>query len=391
MSFKDNIWKAYLFKFFLSLHFIGGILVPFFVDWGGISFTQLMLLESLFVFSIFLLEVPTGAVADHFGRKTSLIVSAIFVMMGVITFSLYPNIYFFMLGEVLWAASVALLSGADQALVYDSLKEIKEEKQSKKVFGRLGSFHLAGIMVGAPIGSIIASIWGLQYAVRAMVIPFFLAFLIAFSFKEPKTKKKVESQRYIKVLFSGVNYFKSHKVLKILAFDRISIYVLSFFIVWTYQPLLQQQNFPLFYFGFVHAGIALAEIFFMNSFGFMEKTFGSKKKYLLISSLIPGICFIILGFNNIISITILLIIILGAFGLTRQELFNHYMHKHIESHNRATVMSSVSMLERFALGIMYPLVGLSVEWSLSYTFVALGILVLLSTLVSRVEEGHLLD
>jgi hypothetical protein len=54
-------------------------------------------------------------------------------------------------------------------------------------------------------------------------------------------------------------------------------------------------------------------------------------------------------------------------------------------------MSSVSMLERFALGIMYPLVGLSVEWSLSYTFVVLGILVLIATLVSRVEEGHLLD
>jgi MFS family permease len=391
MSFKNNIWKMYIFKFFLSLHFIGGILVPFFIDWGGISFTQLMLLQTWFVFSVFLLEVPTGAVADYFGRKTSLITSAVFVLAAVIVFSLYPSIYLFILGEFLWAVSVALLSGADQALVYDSLKKIKKEKQSKKVFGRFGSFHLAGLMVGAPIGSIIASTLGLNYAVRAMAIPFFMAFLIAFSFKEPKTKKKVESQRYIKVLFSGVNYFKEHKILKILAFDRISIYVLSFFIIWTYQPLLQQQNFPLFYFGFVHAGIVLAEIISLNTFEFMEKLCGSKKKYLLISSLIPGFCFIFLGFNNLVAITIFLIIMIGAFGLARQELFNHYMHKHIESHNRATVMSSVSMLERFALGIMYPLVGLSVEWSLSYTFVVLGILVLIATLVSRVEEGHLLD
>lgn len=381
----------YIFKFFLSLHFIGGILVPFFVDWGGITFTQVMFLQTFFVFSVFFLEVPTGAVADYFGRKTSLITSVIFVFMAVIIFSLYPNIYLFMLGEFLWAISVALLSGADQALVYDSLKKIKKEKESKKIFGRFGSFHLAGLMVGAPIGSIIASSFGTQIAVRAMALPFFMAFLIAFSFKEPKTKKKVESQRYIKVLFSGINYFKGHKVLKILAFDRISIYVLSFFIIWTYQPLLQQQEFPLFYFGFVHAGIALAEIVFMNSFGYMEKLFGSKKKYLLISSLIPGFGFIFLGFNNLIAITIFLIIVIGAFGLTRQELFNHYMHKHIESHNRATVMSSVSMLERFSLGILYPLVGLSVEWSLNYTFMILGSLILLATLVSKVEEGHLLD
>src|SRR3989344_4225458 len=203
-SFQANIWKMYVFKFLLNMHFIGGVLVPFFLDWGQISFTQLMILESFFVFSIFLLEVPTGAVADYFGRKISLIFAAIMISIAAFVYSSYPNFYVFLLGEFLWAAGLAFLSGADEALVYDSLKEIKSEKKSKKIFGRFTSFGMTALMVSAPIGSIIASTFGLRYTMRFMVIPFFLAFLLAMTFKEPITKKKIESKKYMDTLLNGI-------------------------------------------------------------------------------------------------------------------------------------------------------------------------------------------
>ncbi len=136
-TYKANIRKMYLFKFFIFLHFIGGVLVPFFLTWGKISFTQIMILQSVFMISMFLLEIPTGAIADYLGRKTSLIIGAIINIIAVFVYTSYPNFYVFLVGEFLWAMTWALLSGADQALVYDSLKKIKQKKNQRKYMADL--------------------------------------------------------------------------------------------------------------------------------------------------------------------------------------------------------------------------------------------------------------
>ena len=174
--YQANIWKLYLFQFFMSLHFMGGVLVPFYLDWGGISFTQIMILQSVFVFSIFLLEIPTGAVADFFGRKTSIVLGALITAISAFVYTSYPSFYVFLVGEFMWALGFALLSGAHEALVYDSLKKIKKENTSKKIFGKMQSLSLIGLMISAPIGSIIAVKFGLRYAFMAIGIPMFISF-----------------------------------------------------------------------------------------------------------------------------------------------------------------------------------------------------------------------
>jgi len=389
--FKSNIWKMYIFKFLLSLHFIGGVLVPFFLDWGKISFTQIMILQSFFVFSIFILEIPTGAIADHFGRKTSLILSAIAATIGPIVYTLHPNFYLFLLAEFIWALGFALASGADEALVYDSLKKTRSEKKSKKIFARFNSFQLLALMIAAPIGSIIASTIGLRYTMMFMAIPIFLSLFIAFSFKEPETKRKIKSKNYISTLTNGVKYFKKHDILKALAFDKISISALVFFMIWIYQPLLQQLKVPIIYFGFVHAAITGTEIPFMNSFGKLERIFGSKKRYLLWSAIISGMAFILLGINTYVPLTIFFILLIAGFGLSREVLFQNYMNKYIESHNRATVISTVSMINSFVRMLIYPLIGLLVEFSLNYAIIIIGACIIVSALISKVKEEHLID
>ena len=138
----------------------------------------------------------------------------------------------FLLGEFLWAAGNALFSGAEEAIVYDSLKKLKREKDSKKIFARMATFQHLGFLLSAPIGSFIAAKLGLQYPMMFMMIPMLLAFIVAIFLKEPVTTKKVESTRYVKLLFSGIKYLRKHKVLRILAFDRIFVSALVFFILW---------------------------------------------------------------------------------------------------------------------------------------------------------------
>ncbi|MBN2111638.1 MFS transporter [Candidatus Woesearchaeota archaeon] len=391
MSYRSNIWKMYLFKFFRNLHFIGAVLVPFYTDWGGISFTQIMILNSFFLISIFFMEIPTGAVADYFGRKASLILAALVTAVATFVYSLIPNFYMFLLGEFLWGAGYALMSGADEALVYDSLKKGRAEKKSKKIFARFNSFEIGAIMIAAPIGSAIAAYIGLRYTMMFMAFPMLIAAAVGITLKEPKTKKKVESARYINLLVGGVKYFKNHRELKILAFDRISIAIFVFMVIWIYQPLLKELNVPLVYFGFVLAGMSVVQVIFLNSHSILEKIFGSKKRYLLYSALISGALFILLGLSNSVPLTIIMLLAVASFGLTRHVLFQSYMNKYIESYNRATVISAISMIDRFCRALVYPLIGLIVEVSLRYAFFFLGAVIIVFALVSKVEEEHLID
>jgi MFS family permease len=372
--------------------FISGVLVPFYLDWGKISYTQVMILQSFYVIVVLLMEIPTGAIADHFGRKTSLALAGISSSIATLVYSSVPNFYIFLVGEFFWALGFALLSGCDEAMLYDSLKEIDLEAKSKTIFGRLKSFEMTAIMIAAPIGSLIASRIGLRYAMMFVFFPFFSAFLVALTFKEPHIKsEKEEKGKYVDILKSGIKYFREHNILKILAFERISINVLVFFIIWMYQPLLKKIGVPIIYFGLVHALMSGIQIPIMNSFDKLEKIFGSKRRFLLFSALLPGFCFILLGINNYIPLAIILIALAGGFGLSRMVLFQSYMNKYIESHNRATVISTISMLSSLVSAVMYPLVGLMVEWSLNYAFIIIGTLIIICVLVSKVEEEHLID
>ncbi|HVM96683.1 MAG TPA: MFS transporter, partial [Candidatus Acidoferrales bacterium] len=157
-----NLWKMHVVRLFYWMHFMASVLVPFYRDWGHISYTQIFTLNAWFMFCNFLLEVPTGTVADVFGRKTSLILGCFTAVAGWLTYSSTPDFRVFLVGEVLLATSMTLISGADEALIYDTLDHLGRRNEAQRIFGRLESSKLAGIIVGALAGGFIATSFGLR-------------------------------------------------------------------------------------------------------------------------------------------------------------------------------------------------------------------------------------
>ncbi|MFH0906449.1 MAG: MFS transporter [archaeon] len=393
-SYRLNIWKIYIFSFLTSLHFFGAVLVPFFTDWGKISFTQIMILQSWFMFWIFALEIPTGAVADYLGRKWSIILGALATIVAVLVYTSSPNFYIFLLGEFIWAISAALFSGADEALVYDTLKEAGKENLSKKIFGIKNTIHLTGIMLASMAGGFIASKFGLKATMTAVIIPTIFALIIGLSIKEPKitSEKQIKKEKnYLKVIKDGLKYFKNHKVLKIITFDFLIIEVIGYLMIWLFQPMLIRAGLSLTYFGLVHAAFLLSQILIINNYTRFEKLLKSKKKIILLSALIPGILYIIGGLTNVLVITIAVIVIGGGIALSAKTLRTSYLNKHIESEKRATVLSTVSMILRIAIAIVNPIVGFLANWSLMWTLVILGFTAIISIAFHRIEEKHLID
>ncbi len=391
-AWRANVRRMYAWRALTMMHFFAGSLVPFFTEWGGLTLSQLFLLQGWFFLWIFLLEVPTGAVADKYGRKTSLILASACLVTATAIYATGAGLVRFLIAEVIWAASAALASGADEAMVYDSLKAAGDEKDSKRALSRLATFDIGAIAVAAPLGSLMADRWGLRAPTFAMLAPFSLGLLAAFALREPPTGEAPEAKPgYREVLSRGVRYFRGHKALRALAFDSVTVWMLCFMTIWLFQPRLKELGVGVAAYGFVTAAMTLAQIAILNSGGRVERFFGGTRRYLVWSAVIPGLAFLALPFARHPLAAAALFVLITGFGLSRSVVISNYLNKHIDGPMRATVLSMVGMSRQLTGVVVLPLTGLLTKVSLGATFSVLGVLILICVWASSVEESHLAD
>ncbi|TFG04444.1 MAG: hypothetical protein EU536_04590 [Promethearchaeota archaeon] len=91
--------------------------------------------------------------------------------------------------------------------------------------------------------------------------------------------------------------------------------------------------------------------------------------------------------------TIICIILVAGFGLSRTPLLINYINKHIPSPERATVNSTVNMFQMLAYIAAMLFVGYAQLWSLAMTLSLLGIIGIIASLIFRrkVKEEYLID
>lgn len=384
---RKTIWKYYIFTFLLNLHFFSAVLVPFFTQWGGISLAQVQLVQSWFMLWTFLLEVPTGVIADKFGRKYSIAIGSLVLVLGALIYGSKPQFEVFLLGELLFAMAFALLSGADVALLYDSLKEAGLEHESKKIFGRAHAIKLFAFLTAALSGGFIADGFGIQAPMIATAIPFLLAAGIAWSIPEPSIGKTVsESKRYLDIAKQGMIFLRGHKQLKLIALDSVVVSSAAYFVIWFYQPLLQREGISIAYFGIVHALLVTSQIVVSSQFTFFERIFGSTKAFIRFTAFITSVAFFMVVIYPHVVTILLFVVLAGGFGLTRIELMTVYMQKLIPSEQRSTILSYISMLRRLGLVFLNPFIGYIADASVRGALFVVALLPLSVFFFSPVEK-----
>ncbi len=389
-EFETNIKKVYLLNFISSFHLFSAVLVPFFTLWGRINFTQLMILQSIFHLTIVMAEVPTGVVADKIGRKHSLGIGNLIVAFAAIIYASYPSFYVFVVAEILFGIGVSFLSGAGEAFIYDTLRAIGKESISKRVFANANKAQLLGIGISAPVGSVVAHYFGLRAPMLLNSIPFFFAFLITLTMVEPRHYRK-HDMTYLSILKRGVKTIKEKREVRVLAMDMVLVATLCYLYIWLYQPKLMQISFPIALFGVVHVFIILGEVAVLHLLERIEKLVGGKKNYLLVSAIIPAICFVLLAISTRWYVVIPAIITGMAFGMTRKTPMISYINKFVESEARATVISFITLARSLLISVVNPMVGKGMDVSLNATLLIVGLLLLITALASRIEEHMLLD
>lgn len=386
---RSNLWKLKAIRAFFWMHFFSAIMVPFYTDGAHLSLTQVLILNSWFMFWCFALEVPTGTVADYFGRKWSLALGAVVGGLACLLYASQMTFLNFLIGEILFAVAYTLHSGADEAMAYDTLKSLGEEDQAKGLFSEMESFKLGGVIVGTLTGGFIAAKYGLSAPMICYVLPAAITLILSLTLHEPKDGGREQKLGYTELIREGFAYFKNNTVLLLLTIEVTLTHALAWGLIWLFQPLLELAGVQIQYFGVVHAFACGAQILFFRFAPNLEEMFGSKRTFLLFCSLITGLAFIDLAFLDNKYLVALAIVVGFAFSLPRVVLFSAYMNKYIPSDKRATVLSISSMIRTLSIVIINPIIGKLADWNLHHTMMILGVLIIAATVASRLEEKHL--
>ena len=152
MSFKKNIIALYLIKVSKWFTLVMPIIVLFYKE-CGLDLADIFILKSVYSIAMVSLEIPTGYLADVWGRRNCLIAGCIFCFLGFTNYSISDTFTAFFLSEILLGFGQSLVSGADSALLYDTMLYYKKEDAYLKYEGRVtmvGNFSeaFAGIFSG---------------------------------------------------------------------------------------------------------------------------------------------------------------------------------------------------------------------------------------------------
>lgn len=175
----ENIFIIILASRMVSVFLITTMFAPFQKS-IGISLHQMAILEGLFQFIWFSMEVPTGIIADKKGRAWSIKVGTAIFGLGIFSYAFAFNFYSALFAEMLVATGMAFISGADDAWLADAL-----DRQGRLYdFGEIKSKAIkwmgATALVSGASGALIADFAGYRYVWLFGSVSLSFSFFIAY-------------------------------------------------------------------------------------------------------------------------------------------------------------------------------------------------------------------
>ena len=376
MKYKKNILLDYLHTFVRNFNVTHGIWLLF-LAFKGFTLFEIGIFETVFHITSLTMEVPTGMVADLYGRKFSRILGIASYLVYAVIMIYSANFVVIIIGFIFCGLSYTFESGSGEALVYDSLLQMKKEDDFMKINGRKEVIYQAATGISLFIGGYIAmKSFGLTFQITALF--YILAFVVLMFMRETPMKKK-EKHKSFKELISN-HYIESTKTV----FQNKRLLFLIIIGAMMAAPItsmfmyLQNHLFSLGYSLFA-IGVLLAMHSLFAAVGGIT-AYKLEKKYKEKKILIFVPLFMIISFWLILVDSIIFVpfVILGFLDSVFYVVLGDYINKVIPSETRATALSFSGLAFSVVMIIIFPIIGLLGDYyGLKTSFFILAIVVTL--------------
>jgi MFS family permease len=341
------------------------VVIPIFVpllQGHGLSMSQVLQTQALFALTIALFEVPSGYLADIWGRRPAMLVGSALNAVGFASLLWADSFADFLLYEVILGVGFSLLSGTDLALLYDTEVHLREKglpggAGAGKSLSRLISIEAAASGI-AGIAASVLLLWSMHGVIVLQVCAGSLPLLLASRLVEvprlaSNTSHRDNMREIIELLLFG------KPVVLWTAFAITVFGLLAIYIFWVYQKYWELQQVPLASFGYIWAAFALTVSLAARFSDALEARLGTRGLLCLIAILpLVGLSGMVLG-SGWLGVMFGFCIQLSR-GLS-MSLFYEALNSRVPGDFRATVNSLVSLAVRVIFIITGPLLGYALD------------------------------
>jgi MFS family permease len=329
------------------------IVVPFYES-NGLSMKDIMILQAVYSIAIVILEIPSGYLADVIGRRKTLILGAVFGTFGFATYSLSYGFIGFLVAEIILGIGQSCISGADSAMLYDSLLEKGEEKKYTRFEGRITSLGNMAEAVAGIAGGLLAAI-SLRGPYFAQIFVALIALPAAITLVEPTRKMPLIKAGLMEIIrIARFALFIDRPLRRNILFSAITG-TATLTMAWFAQPFFEYTRIDLAWFGILWTTLNLTVAITAYTAHHLEQKLGQRRSIVLIALLIP------LGYLALSRFHLPGgLLILYLFYLVRgyaTPVLKDYINRITASHIRATVLSVRNFIIRLLFAVTGPLLG----------------------------------
>jgi predicted MFS family arabinose efflux permease len=354
---SDSRWQRNLMllnamSFFRTFMIIMPIFVPLMQRYG-LSMQETMWLQSIFAGVTLILELPSGFIADVFGRKITLIVGFALAGIGFSQILWADTFIELAIFEATLGLAVSLVSGTDMSFAFESEKALNE-KESQTAIGHLMSWMNFGEAASAICAFVILK-FDVLYILWVQAIVGWVPFLLSFWLTEPPRSPSFEKKH----MREALRIIRRSSVLPTVTLVFVVTMSATYLIAWLNQNLWQLYRLPLEYFGLVWGFLGLSVGLSARFSSRLPDRFGSFSIFSLLAVLLlVGYIFLTMNSLAFVLVGALCVSIFRGIAAPKIKL---RVNNAIDNSYRATINSLVGASFRVSTFFLGPLMGYVVD------------------------------
>ena len=223
----------------------------------GIDMFDVFVLQVLFAVAVAVLEVPTGMVADRMGKRKSLLIGYSIMFVSFVAYAMSRDFWAFLSVEIALALGLTFISGAESALLYDSLEQLDRKDEYKRREGEAMGIRMVCFAICNLLGGFIGD-WSFVAAMWASAVGPGLSLFVVWGMVEAKPPAADETFRdalegYRKLITDAFKFIRRHRYIRwqILMFSVFS--GSGTWLLWLYQPYMEFSGLDIWAFGVAFA------------------------------------------------------------------------------------------------------------------------------------------